>query len=394
MLIALFERLLAALLWALLYPLCRLKPLRRVRTIQLHGPLQSTLAYRCERRWPRGHRLWCLNYLDVLRAIACGQLRLTGPSMVWQAQARPAWTRCHRRPGLLSPGGLLRRQGLSLDSAEADLLFCRHPGKRARLTLLLRYALCWLLPRCRQHGNALQIMGTRLDNLTLPQAMLRLRTLLARRQGCQQVAFANADCLNAANLDADYRAILQRLPLVLPDGIGVKLAAAWFARQRLRCNLNGTDLFPHLLALAEAEGWSVFLLGGQAGVAADCSQWVRRHYPRLRIAGHCHGFESDPAILHSLATCQPDVLLVGMGAPRQEKWIACYQSQLPCRLAMGVGGLFDYYSGRIPRAPVWMREMGLEWVFRLYQEPGRLWRRYLLGNLRFLWQAAQRRAHH
>lgn len=391
MLIALLERLLAACLWTLLQPLCWRRPVLRERLIGVHGPLGGVSYYCYRQRWPRCHWLWRLNYLDALGAVARGHLRLTGPAMRWSAGPAPLASRSRHRPGLCSPGGLLRRQGLALDSEQADLLFCHHPSATARLSLLLRYVLACCLPRIRRHQPELHLMSTRLDNLTLPQALLRLQTLAAQPGPCQQIAFANADCLNAANLDDEYRQLLASLPLVLPDGAGVKLAAAWCAGQRLRCNLNGTDLFPHLLGLAAHQGWSVFLLGGQPGVAKACADWVRTHYPAVRLAGHCHGYAHDADVLAQLARAKPDLLLVGLGAPRQEKWIARHRVQLPCRLAMGVGGLFDYYSGRIPRAPLWMRELGLEWVFRLYQEPGRLWRRYLLGNARFLWRMAWQR---
>jgi len=131
------------------------------------------------------------------------------------------------------------------------------------------------------------------------------------------------------------------------------------------------------------------------GVAAEAARWAQKSYPGLRVAGTQHGYfaESDSeAVIAGIRHSQADVLLVAFGAPRQEAWIRQHFITSGATVAIGVGGLFDYYANRIPRAPLWMRRLGLEWVFRLVQEPGRLWRRYLIGNLVFLGRLARIRA--
>ena len=200
------------------------------------------------------------------------------------------------------------------------------------------------------------------------------------------VQFINAHCVNVLEQDASYRAALQAADYLLPDGSGLTIAAR-LAGVDLGENLNGTDLFPEVCREAAARGVSVFLLGGAPGVASVAASAMRRLYPDLRIAGTRHGFwqeYEESALIAELNASGAGILLVGMGVPRQEKWIAARRHRLSASVVMGVGGLFDYYSGAIPRAPRLLRATGMEWVWRLAQEPKRLFARYILGNPVFL----------
>lgn len=203
-------------------------------------------------------------------------------------------------------------------------------------------------------------------------------------------AFVNAHCLNVAYSDAAYADVLRTATRVWPDGTGVRMAG-----RRLGFpvpeNVNGTDLFPLVCAAAEREGFSLFFYGARPAVVEQVVAHVRRDYPRARIAGFCDGYAGDAAAVARINAARPDLLLVAKGVPLQEKWIAAHRDALACRAAMAVGGLFDFVSGRIPRAPAWMRRLGVEWIFRLYQEPVRLFRRYVLGNPLFLWRLARQR---
>jgi exopolysaccharide biosynthesis WecB/TagA/CpsF family protein len=208
--------------------------------------------------------------------------------------------------------------------------------------------------------------------------------------------FVNAHCLNTACTHAAYRRVLEQSTLLLPDGSGVKLAFRLQGRQLIE-NLNGTDLFPHLCAAAAQHGLSIYLLGAEPGIAARVGDNMVRRYPQLRIAGSRDGFFSDEqneAVIDEINRSGADILLVAMGVPRQELWLAQHLDRLQSTINMGVGGLFDFYSERISRAPLWLRRMGMEWTWRLLQEPGRMWRRYLLGNpvfvLRALYDAVTR----
>jgi len=235
-------------------------------------------------------------------------------------------------------------------------------------------------------GRLLTLFGIRIDNLTMDRAVAEIAAATDHDGPPRQVSFVNADCVNLAHRHAQYRGALANSALVLADGIGMKIAGRVFGSQ-IRENLCGTDLFPRLCAALAGTGKAIYLLGARPGVAAAACDWIRRHYPETRIAGSHHGYYSaadEPAVIEAIAQSRADVLLVAFGAPKQELWIAKYLAASGAKVALGVGGLYDYYSGRIPRAPLWVRQIGMEWMWRLIQEPGRLWKRYLVGNVVFL----------
>lgn len=135
-----------------------------------------------------------------------------------------------------------------------------------------------------------------------------------------------------------------------------------------------------LMAMAEAEGWRVFYLGGKPGVAAQAAQKLQERYPRLMIQTH-HGYftpEENETVLQEIAEFQPHVLMVGMGMPRQEHWVLDNLDRIQANAILTAGACFDYIAGAIPTPPRWMGRMGLEWLYRLFSEPRRLWRRYLV----------------
>lgn len=238
---------------------------------------------------------------------------------------------------------------------------------------------------------ALRLGGLRLTNLALDDALAAIDAAITAREP-MRIAFVNADCLNISRRDVAYRDAVNAMDWVFVDGSGMRLAGRLLS-QPVRDNVNGTDLFPPLCADLAAKGRCLFLYGARPGVAERAAAWAAQQYPGLVIAGTEHGYgpeSGNPALLQRIRDSQADVLLVAMGAPRQERWIHTHGPALDQQVVLAVGGLFDYYAGDIPRAPLWMRRTGLEWVFRLIQEPGRLWRRYLLGNLGFLsWVAVQ-----
>ena len=235
------------------------------------------------------------------------------------------------------------------------------------------------------------VLGIPVDNLSMADAVAAIIARLEDdRQETSQICFLNADCVNIARRNRAYAHVLEAADLVLADGIGLKIAAR-AAGIRLRDNVNGTDLFPRLCEALDGTHHRIFLLGARPGVADKTCGWVRRDYPGVVIAGCRHGYfmaDEEPAVVDEIARSDADVLLVAFGSPRQDFWIARHRDALGVKIAMGVGGLFDFYSGRIPRAPRWMRSIGLEWLYRLMREPGRLWRRYLLGNPLFLARVA------
>ena len=208
-------------------------------------------------------------------------------------------------------------------------------------------------------------------------------------ESAQQVVLANAHTLNLACSDLEYQKCLQQAAMVLRDGTGVKLASI-FAGQHLRYNFVGTDFIPRLLAELCKDKVSVFLFGAKPGVAHAAARQLLSHYPDLTIVGCEHGYlpreEWDSTIVSQINRARPHILLVALGNPLQEEWIAKNLCRLDIKVAIGVGALFDYLAGEVSRAPKWMRRIGFEWLYRLVVEPRRLWRRYIIGNCQFLYR--------
>ncbi len=206
-----------------------------------------------------------------------------------------------------------------------------------------------------------------------------------------RVAFLNAHCANVAARDPDYQAALAEADAVLPDGSGVAVAARLHGR-RLAANLNGTDLGPALCGRLVEHGLSVFLLGARPGVAEAAARRLQALHPGLRIAGTADGFfdrRDTAAVIETINASGADVLLTALGVPEQDVFLARHAERLAPRLTLGVGALFDFLAERVSRAPRALRAAGLEWTWRLWQEPRRLAGRYLLGNPAFLVRAAR-----
>ncbi len=291
------------------------------------------------------------------------------------------------RPGLVNIWQVRRRTAVDFGSEpEADLEYLMARGVSHDLGLLLRsLLLSWLpLPKEAVQGR-LCVGDVSFDNVTMPQAVARIGAMLDG-EAVQQVSFVNPACVNIAARDRGYRRLLSRATMVLPDGIGIKIAAKLLGVP-LQQNVNGTDLFPRLCEMLEARGASLFLLGGQPGVAERVAAVIHERWPRLHIAGLRDGFfevAQEGEVAAQVRASLAHVLLVARGVPMQDVFIDRHLHQLGVKVAIGVGGLFDFVSGRINRAPAWMRDSGLEWIYRLLQEPSRMWRRYLLGNFTFL----------
>jgi len=231
---------------------------------------------------------------------------------------------------------------------------------------------------------------------TAPPAELLRRILgYAERGEHRRVAYVNAHVINQSFEMPELRRSLRGADLVYCDGYGVRLAARTIGLP-VPHRMTGADWIWALAALCEESGRSLYLLGSDPGSSAEAADKLRRWYPRLDITGTHHGyFEMGSAhnerVLEHIAERSPDVLLVGMGTPHQELWAEHYFDRLDARVVWTVGALFDYVSGRTPRAPHWLASRGLEWIFRLVVEPRRMWRRYLLGNPIFLYRVWEER---
>ncbi|MDP4598245.1 MAG: WecB/TagA/CpsF family glycosyltransferase [Pseudomonadales bacterium] len=237
------------------------------------------------------------------------------------------------------------------------------------------------------------VFGLQIDNVSITQASTLLADAAADKSHLTPVAFVNADCMNIAWQDEAYKTLLQSRDFVFGDGSGIRYACR-FTGQQIHDNVNGTDLFPLLCEQALARGQSIYLLGGKPGVAQRAAERSCRRYAGLQIAGSQHGYFADdetPAVVAAINASGADILIVGLGAPRQERWIEAQRQQLTVGVAIGVGGLLDFVAREVSRAPGWVRKIGFEWVVRFLNEPVRLLRRYFLGNPLFLYRVLRQR---
>ncbi len=231
---------------------------------------------------------------------------------------------------------------------------------------------------------ARDILGVRVEPLSWAEAIDELGRRMRDRR-FTKVGFLNAHSANFASSRADYVEAMQDF-LVLPDGVGVDMASLLLHGSNFPANLNGTDFVPAFLK-AQTEPIKVGLLGTTARNLEDAARNLRAMTPQHEIMVIADGFfneEQEGSVLKNLRRLRPDVLLVGMGVPRQELWISRNLSEEHCTVALAVGALLDFMSGAIPRAPLWVRRARLEWLFRMLNEPSRLWRRYMIGNPTFL----------
>ena len=230
-----------------------------------------------------------------------------------------------------------------------------------------------------------QAFGLRLHNNTLIGAAGELLDRAAAGKKTR-VAFVNAHCINHMWRNPEYDRAVRTADYVLPDGSGIAIANVVFSGRKC-ANLNGTDLAPILFEQAAQRGLSVYFFGGLPGVARRMCQKLATRFPGLQIAGYRQGYfhtDEEKRIIREINDLQPDIILVAMGVPHQAVWLSRNHASLNAKLVLGVGGLFDFLSARLPRAPHFLRVTGMEWVFRLWQEPKRMWRRYVLGNPEFI----------
>lgn len=207
--------------------------------------------------------------------------------------------------------------------------------------------------------------------------------------GKHTVAFLNAHCVNVAEKNSTYRWALSKATAILPDGSGLRLAAR-LGGKRIVENLNGTDLFLPIMQNAASRNMKVFLFGSQTGIAEAAAAKACQIVPELKIAGTRNGFfkpSEEAQIIDEINASGAKVLLVALGVPMQDVWIARNRHRLNAKIVFGVGAQFDFWSGRVSRAPALLRKVGLEWTWRLAVEPRRMFGRYILGNPLFMFRA-------
>ncbi len=236
----------------------------------------------------------------------------------------------------------------------------------------------------------IDILGVEVDKISLEDLMIKISEFLYSETG-HHIVTANPEIIIEAQEDREYRDIINKADLVIPDGIGLILASKIISpNSSLSERIHGIDLIYRIARIFEipSEKNRIFFLGARGENAKLASQRIKNIFPNIEIAGTFSGEageEGDRVALSIINQANPDILFVAYGAPKQEKWIARNLKKMPTvRLAIGVGGAFDIISGKISRAPLWMRSAGIEWFWRLLKEPRRIGRIYN-ATIKFMW---------
>jgi len=234
-----------------------------------------------------------------------------------------------------------------------------------------------------------QVLGVRIDALQISDVVAQMEEWIHDRGGCHSIAATGMHGTVEAQHDPSFKEALDSTDLVVPDGMPL----VWLGRRRghhLPRRVYGPDLMLEFCEKTAGRGYRHFFYGGEPDVPERLADSLKRRFPTMEVCGtfsphfRSLGPEEDQEIVTMISRAAPDVLWVGLGTPKQERWMHEHRDKLHVPVLVSVGAAFDLLSGRRNQAPRWMREHGLEWLFRLLQEPRRLWRRYLIDGTRFV----------
>lgn len=238
-------------------------------------------------------------------------------------------------------------------------------------------------------SKTFRILSVRLDSLQIPDVIQRMEDWISERKCAHYIAVANVHVIMEAHHDLAFGRVLAEAALCVPDGMPL----IWVGRMRghkLQRRVYGPDLLLEFCRKTHERGYRHFFYGGAPGVPEMLAERLKAKFPGLNIAGvYSPPFrsltrEEDAAQVEIINQAAPDVLWVGLGCPKQERWMSEHRDWLRVPVLIGVGQAFDIHSGRSKQAPSWLRERGLEWLCRLLADPRRLWRRYLIYNSQFV----------
>ena len=237
----------------------------------------------------------------------------------------------------------------------------------------------------RKKSTRYKIMNTYVNAISMEETIRCVEKIIEKRKPTQHVVI-NASKVNLMEDDLELRKIVNSCPLINADGASI----VWAAKKLgvpLKERVTGCDLFQELVRVASEKGYKIYLFGAKEEVVTKVKAIYEDQYPGIQIVGYRNGYFTDadePEIVKKMAESGADIMFVAFSSPKKEYWVNKYLDQLNIPFVMGVGGSFDIVAGVTDRAPKWFQDHGLEWFYRFIQEPRRMWRRYIIGNAKFV----------
>ncbi len=233
--------------------------------------------------------------------------------------------------------------------------------------------------------NRFKILNTYVNAMTMDETLSCVEGIIHKGVPTQHVVI-NASKVNLMEKDSELRRIVNSCPLINADGASILWAAKRLGVP-LKERVTGIDLFTKLVERANEKGYKIYLFGAKEEVVVKVKQIFEEKYPDLKIVGYRNGYFTDadePEMVENMAKSGADMMFVAFSSPKKEYWVNKYIDKLNIPFVMGVGGSFDVVSGMTDRAPLWMQKHSLEWFYRFLQEPRRMWKRYFVGNTKFV----------
>lgn len=234
--------------------------------------------------------------------------------------------------------------------------------------------------------SKMKFMNTEIDNFTMEETLDAVDNIIKQNK-CAYVVTPNVDHIVQLEKDKELQAVYKNASLVLTDGKPLIWISKLY-RTPIKEKISGSDLFPLVCKMARDKKYKMFFLGAAEGVADKAAENLKKRFPGLKVVGTYspqYGFEKDKKMMQEIIEMikekKPDILIVGLGCPKQEKFMYNYCKELQVPISFGLGASFDFEAGNIKRAPKWMSNHGLEWLYRIFQDPKRLAKRYLVDDI-------------
>ncbi|PFQ70647.1 glycosyltransferase [Bacillus cereus] len=234
-------------------------------------------------------------------------------------------------------------------------------------------------------NTRINMMNFNVDNLSMQETLLKIEEIIKDRKPTQHVV-VNASKAVMIQKDEKLRRIINECPLINADGQSIVWASKFLGKPLVE-RVAGIDLMEEIIQLSAEKEYSIYFFGAKEEVVKEVVKLYKHKYPSLKVAGYRNGYfkeEDNEEIVNDIKNSNADILFVAFSSPKKEYWLKNFCTEMEVPFQMGVGGSFDVVAGITKRAPRWMQKLGMEWFYRFMQEPKRMWKRYLLGNLKFV----------